>query len=118
MKGARTLWVDDNPSNNLYERTLLASLGVAADVAISTEEALYMMLRARYDLILSDMNRGSNDHAGIDLLQALSASDLDIPIVFYVSKLDPKRPIPAGAFGITNRADELLHYVFDLIERR
>src|SRR5262249_4579102 len=118
LKGARTLWVDDYPSNNLYERTMLGSLGVAADVAVDTKEALYMVLNARYDLILSDMNRGSNDRAGIDLLDRIRACGLDIPLVFYVGKIDPNRRTPAGAFAITNRPDELMHYIFDVLERR
>lgn len=118
LKGARTLWVDDYPSNNLYERTMLASLGVAADVALDTEEAVYMTLHAGYDLILSDMNRGSNNRAGMDLLQRVRARGLDTPIVFYVGTIDQDRPTPAGAFAITNRPDELMHYIFDLLERR
>ena len=118
LAGARALWVDDHPSNNLYERTMLSTLGVSADVAVSTNEALYMLRHLQYDIILSDMARDSNNRAGLELLEALQAREVETPIVFYVAQLDSDREIPRGAFGFTNRPDELMHMIFDILERR
>ena len=118
LHGARALWVDGNPGNNLYERTVLASLGVSTDVALSTVDALYMAGRLKYDLILSDMNRGGNPRAGIELLDELTLRKLITPVLYYVGELDRARGTPPGAFGITNRPDQLLHYVLDVLERR
>jgi CheY-like chemotaxis protein len=118
VRDARILWVDDNPSNNLYERTVLASFGVSTDLALSTDEALYMAARLRYDLILSDMRRGGNPVAGMDLLGAVLRRSVRTPVIFYVGDLNRRRERPAGAFAITNRPDELLHYVLDVLERR
>jgi CheY-like chemotaxis protein len=118
LHGARALWVDDNPSNNLYERMTLASLGVMLDLALTTDEALYMAARVSYDLVLSDMRRGSNPAAGIEILDELRRHGLSTPVVFYTALADPTRPTPIGAFGLTNRPDELLHYAFDVLERR
>ncbi len=118
LRGARILWVDDNPSNNLYERTILTSLDVCTDPALSTEEAQHKASREKYDLILSDMKRGSNPAAGLELLEALCHLGYETPVVYYAGQLDRNRGTPAGAFGITNRPDELLHSVFDVLERR
>ena len=117
LRGARALWVDDNPGNNLYERTVLASLGVSVDLALSTEEALYMATRLKYDLILSDMKRGPSPSAGRDLLEQLMLRKSATPVVFYVGHAD-RMPPPVGAFATTDRPDELLHYIFDVLERR
>jgi response regulator RpfG family c-di-GMP phosphodiesterase len=117
LKSARLLWVDDNPSNNIYERLVLNSFGISIDLAISTEEALYFAGRVKYDVILSDMRRGSNPRAGTELLRSLKGRHITSPIVFYVGRLSLE-PGPVGAFAITDRPDELLHYVFDVLERR
>jgi hypothetical protein len=38
-------------------------------------------------------------------------------VIFYVGRLDPGAERPAGSFGITNRPEELLHLVLDVLER-
>jgi len=118
LRGARILWVDDNPASTLYERTVLASLGVSTDVALSTQEALYMVDRLTYDLILSDMKRAGNPTAGVEMLNVLTGGSSAAPVVYYVGQFDRRQGTPLGAFAITNRPDELLHYVFDVLERR
>lgn len=116
--GARILWVDDQPGNNLYERTVLSSLGVSIDLALSTDEALYMIGHLRYDLILSDMKREGSHTAGLELLEQLSRPEFAPPIIFYMGQVDRRLSAPIGAFGMTDRPDELLHYAFDVLERR
>jgi len=37
-------------------------------------------------------------------------------VVFYVSVVYQDKPLPPGAFGLTNRPDELLHLVIDALE--
>jgi hypothetical protein len=39
-------------------------------------------------------------------------------VIFYVSVINQDKPLPPGAFGLTNRPDELLHLVIDALERR
>jgi CheY-like chemotaxis protein len=118
LEGARVLWIDDHPSNNIYERTALAAVGVTVDLAMSTGEALHVASALPPDVVISDIDRGGNPVAGLEGLSALRRSGLKVPFVFYVSKLDETKPTPPGAFAITNRPDSLLHYVFDLLERR
>jgi CheY-like chemotaxis protein len=114
LRGARLLWVDDNPDNNYYESSILKSLGVSIDTARTTEEALNMNAEHRYDVIISDMARGNNNRAGVDLLNELRKQRNHPQVIFYTMG---SRPIPEGAFGITDRPDHLLHLVMDVLER-
>ena len=40
------------------------------------------------------------------------------PVVFYVADFDRQRGVPAGAFGITDDVDELVHLVMDVLQGR
>src|SRR5215207_3488799 len=39
LSGARVLWVDDRPENNIYERRSLEALGIGFTLSTSTEDA-------------------------------------------------------------------------------
>lgn len=67
----RVLWVDNLPSNNRYERTMLHALGMFVDLSTSTEDALAKVAaRGGYDVIISDMGRPHDAQAGYTLLAA------------------------------------------------
>ena len=117
LKGAQILWVDDNPGYNIYERMTLKSMGISAEVALSTDEAMHMLELQGYDAIISDMERDGKSDAGLKLLDTLRANRFDISLIFYVGALDEKRGTPPGAFGITDYSDDLLHLVLDVLER-
>jgi hypothetical protein len=118
LRDAQLLWVDDHPENNVHECNMFRQLGVTVAIARSTEEGLAMLQRRHFDLVVSDMARDEDNAAGIVLLERLRASDAATPVVFYPGVYDPARPCPAGAFGITNRTDELLHLTLDALERK
>jgi len=115
--GRRVLWVDDQPSNNFYERLGLAQLGLIVDVAEPTEQALSSARYLRPDVIVSDMARNGEQDAGLQLLAALRAEGINTPVIFYVGEVIAARGVPAGAFGITDLPDEVLHLILDVIER-
>jgi hypothetical protein len=109
----RLLWVDDEPLGTASERELLHRMGVFVETARSNEEALSVLRRtASYDMIVSDIDRASGA-SGLDLLRVLPLERP--PVIFYVGRLSGG--VPIGAFGITNRPDELLHLVMDICER-
>jgi hypothetical protein len=56
--------------------------------------------------------------AGLVLLKSLREAGCPTEVVFYVGRVDPGKGVPAGAFGITSQPEPLLHYVFDVLERR
>jgi CheY-like chemotaxis protein len=117
FKGAQLLWVDDHPENNLNERRMFHQLGVDIDSAKSTEEGLAMLAAAKYDVIFSDMARGDEAAAGLNLLRQLLERGSKVPVIFYMGSFDADAGTPPRAFGATNRPDELLHLTLDVLER-
>jgi CheY-like chemotaxis protein len=118
----KILWVDDNPRNNAYESAQLESLGVSVRQVTSTQEALAALDRpsSHYDAVITDMGRqeasGFNPDAGIDLIAAMRAANIDIPVVVYASARARHREsevAQAGGEGVTSGPGEL----FDALGR-
>jgi tRNA A-37 threonylcarbamoyl transferase component Bud32/CheY-like chemotaxis protein len=116
--GARILWVDDDPLSNQYEIMLFRSLGADVVTVGSTEEAIEHIRTDAWDVVLSDMVRNRDPTEGLRLLEWLRFREAAPHFIFYVSDADPTRDRPLGSFGLTNRVDELIHLVFDVLERR
>lgn len=118
LRGARILLVNDVPSQMDAIVAILAALHIEVDVAGSTSAALDRVARARYDAVLSDMVRGTDQTAGTGLIGALRERGYpDVPVLLMVTDFRPERGVPAHAFGITNRVDEILNLLFDALER-
>ncbi len=125
LDGAEILWVDDCPSNNRNESRMLRSFGAVITFACTTEEALGALRdgdtqKQPFDMIISDIGRDyptPNPRAGIDMLVRLAEAGRHEPVVFYVGRLAPDAGPPVGAFGITNRPDELLNLTLDALAR-
>ncbi len=116
-RGARILWVDDRPESVAHETAMLEGLGARVLHARSTQEAAKLLGGGRVDLILSDIARGGDPQAGVKGLQALRAAGRAVPVIFYVRDVEESKGVPKGAFGITDDPEELLHLVFDVLER-
>ncbi|MGA1794858.1 MAG: response regulator [bacterium] len=118
FRGTKFLWVDDFPENNLNERQMFQQLGAVIDLSKSTEDALKILNKADYDLVISDMARDDCPTAGLDFLVKLREKGNRTPLIFYLGVIDEKKGVPAGTFGLTNRPDELLHLTLDVLARR
>ncbi len=114
---ASILWVDDHPLSNFWERRAFANLGIYTDSYTTNDDALEALNRAGadYHLIISDIRRDQSSETGLDLLKKVQERRLKIPFVFYIGER-PSPSIPTGAFGITNRPDELVRLVADALE--
>jgi len=117
LAAARVLWVDDEPGGNDAERNVLQAFGVTVDVAMDTEEAIHKLETKDYVCIISDMRRPESERAGEILLERARERGVQRWTIFYIMDLDTRRGAPAGALGITNRPDHLLHLVLDAVER-
>jgi CheY-like chemotaxis protein len=125
IEGAEILWVDDSPSNNRNEARMLRSFGAMITFACTTEEAIRAVRageeQARpFHLVLSDISRDlplRDPTAGLTMLQLFRKKKLSLPVVFYVGNREPGAPVPSGAFGLTNRPDELLQLTLDALAR-
>lgn len=115
VKGARVLWVDDHPEWNSWEISWLQAAGAHVQTVETTRSAM-ALIGSGFDLAISDIAREGKDTAGVDALPALHSAAPETPVVFYIGQ-PPTRGVPVGAFGITNRPDELLHLILDVLER-
>lgn len=116
LKNVFILWVDDHPEFNHNERKLLKQLGIESDTALDSKQAMQMLENVKYDLIISDVYRGNDPTAGITFLNNLRQSNNHTELLFYIGRLESSQ-VPEGAFGITNRPDELVHLTLDILER-
>ena len=91
---ARVLIVDDERSLCEYLAILLRREGFRPETAISVEEALEILSRERFDLVLSDLMIGPR--SGIELLEALR------------SRPDRPRIIFMTAYGTVEKAVEAI----------
>ena len=114
------LWVDDIPSNNVYERQALKALGLTFVTAKATDEALQKLKGRSFDAIISDMGRPPDPQAGYTLLDKLRASGDRTPFIIYAGSRAPEHRAEArrrGALGCTNRPDELFEMVLSALGR-
>lgn len=116
VRGARILWVDDEPDNNRLEARPLEVAGASIVFARSTQEAIDAADGAHFDLAISDIVRGGDAEAGLRMLDELKARGMAVPVIFYVGRA--QKPAPPAAFGIADRPDELLHLVLDGLARQ
>jgi CheY-like chemotaxis protein len=118
IRGGRVLWVDNKPMGNTGERTFLRSAGISVTNALSTEEGLDQLRRDDYDVVITNQSRGGVQNAGEELADLAWAHDSKVPFIAYIGTVDPERPTPAHFRGVTNRPDELVHFVLDVLESR
>jgi CheY-like chemotaxis protein len=117
IQGARILLVNDVPREMKHVVSVLESLKLSVTTTTSTEHALAELDSPTFDVVISDMRRNGDDGAGLALLQRMRDSRIKTPVIFTPGRYQPERGVPVGAFGITNRVDELLNLVFDVLER-
>ena len=96
---------------------ILRGLGVNVEVVTATEEALSRLHQDAYDVIVSDMRRGTSEDEGLKFLTRMRQDRIHRPTIFTVGGYQPDRGTSPYAFGITNRVDELLNLLFDAFER-
>lgn len=108
------LWVDDNPTNNIYERNAFEVLGIEFDLAISTNEALFKLKENKYSAIISDMGRKEGPKEGYVLLEKIRSEGNYTPLFFYAGSKLPEHvseTMKKGGQGCTNNPQELFEMV-------
>lgn len=131
---ARIVWVDDHPENNVPVVQLLRQYGAAVETPTSNAEALPLMQGSLYDVVVSDVARddeGENsDLKGIELAKEINArwgqrcilfttyfDPVTVPGLSDQQRLALVDDIQRAVFRLTNRMDEALHLILDLLER-
>ncbi|MBF0565671.1 MAG: response regulator [Nitrospirae bacterium] len=134
------LWVDDRPSNNVFERQALESLGINFVLSTSTEDAIKKVEEQSFSAIISDMGRPPDSRAGYTLLEALRSTGVNTPFFIYAGSVKRFKTLQMGldtpvkdagsraqehkdearrrgAQGTTNRPDELFQMVVQAVGR-
>lgn len=114
---SRVLVVNDAPSEIAHLISVFEQLGMTVKLSTSSDDAMNLLLREPFDVVVSDMARDGVQDEGIHFLSKIRQQGLKQPVIFIVGAYDRGRGTPPYAFGITNRVDELLNLLFDAIER-
>ena len=121
---ARVLWVDDNPANNEYERSVLRPEGMIFDNVVSSTEAIEQIRMSSYDLVITDLGRrwssDASQQAGRDLLRHPAIKNGGPPVVVYAGRNAVKHRdelVQLGAFGVSASREELFEQVFQALGR-
>jgi CheY-like chemotaxis protein len=120
LSDGRILWVDDNPEGNRPLIDLFRQLKMTVDIARSTSEAMSLARRRPYDLVITDMRRDTEQpaaDAGMTLVNKLREYGVPAPIIVFAAGFDPSLGVHPAIFAYTNAADELVHFVIDIMER-
>lgn len=114
----RILWVDDRPDANVYEKRAFGALGIEIDTAVSSGQALDLMRRDDYSLVISDLGRPEGERAGLLLLQRIREQGNQKPYVIYTTaaKARDVRGTP-GLDGATGAPDDLFRMVTGLLSK-
>ncbi len=88
----QVLWVDDEPWNNdrFQKETVTANLPIRFINVLSTEEALQVLTERGFHLIISDIGRGQDGHAGIKMMQTFKEKQVRTPVVFSTTPSNVK----------------------------
>lgn len=121
---ARVLWVDDNPANNEYERSVLRQEGIVFDNVVSSGEAVEQLLLTTYDLVITDLGRrwssDASGSAGRDLLSHPVIARGGPPVIVYAGRSAVKHRgelEQLGAFGVSDDREHLFELVFQALGR-
>jgi CheY-like chemotaxis protein len=117
----KILWVDDFPSNNKSIMDIYKNIGVQFDIAIDNESAYELLKRNKYNLVISDMGRHSQNMAGIFLIQNIKQMPINTkpPVIFYASEksisMYGSLARGEGALYVTSSAKDLVMAINQII---
>ncbi len=79
-KKERILLVDDEIITLKITRKLLMENGYEVDIAASSSEAMKLLSKTRYNLVIVDITMPSI--SGFDLIQLMQSFDYTVPVIF------------------------------------
>jgi CheY-like chemotaxis protein len=115
--GKSILWVDDNPSNNTLAVRALTKLQLEIEQAVSTEAGLEAMRRRHFDLIISDMGRGTDMTAGYSLLKAIRDMGSAVPFLIFAGSDKPEFRREAAARGAQLSTNDMLELIENVVKQ-
>lgn len=117
MMGKSVLWVDDNPQNNMLAMRALKKLRLDVVQATTTEDAIRLMERRHFDLVISDMGRGTNMTAGYELLEAIRSKGNPVPFFIFAGSDTREFRKEAAARGAQLSTNDMIELVDNVIDQ-
>ncbi|MFQ5670963.1 MAG: sigma-54-dependent transcriptional regulator [Acidobacteriota bacterium] len=96
----RLLVVDDEESQLLLAADILTPEGHTVETALSGKEALRLLARQPFDLVVADLMMPGMD--GFELLKEIGASWPDLPVIFLTAHADVSSAVAAIKEGAEN----------------
>jgi CheY-like chemotaxis protein len=109
--GKSILWVDDNPTNNELAARALRRMQLDVEQVTSTEAGLAAMQHRKFDLVISDMGRGTNMRAGYELLAAIRQTRPDLPFLIFAGSDTPEHRRVAKDNGAQLSTNDMLELI-------
>jgi CheY-like chemotaxis protein len=116
LAGKAILWADDNPANNELAVRALRKFGLDIEQATSTEAAMAAFQRRKFDLVISDMGRGSDMRAGYGLLQLLRDGGSKVPFFIFAGSDTPEFRREAAERGAQLSTNDMLELVDNVVK--
>lgn len=134
LSRARILWTDDHPEYNAAIVELLRRFGTVVETPRSNADGLALLRASRYDVAISDVSRDNegpdSDLKGLEFAEQVF-SGWGMRVLLFTARFNPAtvpnksdqerlalvRLVQRCVFGITNRTDEALHLILDILER-
>ncbi|MBC2604556.1 response regulator [Pelagicoccus albus] len=112
LDGLRVLVAEDNHTNQLVVKGMLAKLGANAEIVVNGVEAIEALRARRYDLVLMDMQMPIMD--GIEATRKIRRGEsgpdsVDIPVVALTAnamEADKERCLEVGMWGVVTKPIE------------
>jgi len=111
LTGKAVLWVDDIPTNNELAVRALRKFGLDVEQVASTDAAMAAFARRKFDLVISDMGRGSDMQAGYRLLGLLRDGGSKVPFFIFAGSDKPEFRQEAAARGAQLSTNDMLELV-------
>ncbi|WP_396697195.1 response regulator [Microbispora triticiradicis] len=79
------------PKGNSSLTALFRQLGMVVDEVTSTDKALTRLDQHTYDIVISDIHRGTDSQAGIEMLRAFRFRGISLPVIIHAARFDARR---------------------------
>ena len=93
--------------------------GVGFDLVTDTEAALDLLIKTKYDLVISDMGRSNDRSAGLDLIGRMKGENSNVPIIIFTSanalKTYGTEALKLGPYSITSSITGVLNSVQQIL---
>lgn len=116
LTGKAILWVDDIPTNNELAVRALRKFGLDIEQTTSTDAAMIAFHRRKFDLVISDMGRGSDMRAGYGLLRLIRHGGSKVPFFIFAGSDTPEFRREAAERGAQLSTNDMIELVDNVVK--